>query len=133
MFYGAAAPFRFAEVPVIRNSRLPDIVDNPAARYVLLLDGVDESYYDPYLEWSRYLPSSVGLDRREHDKQVNTFSTIPFKANLIPKIARPLVQVLHLLVLARRTSTLPQRHVQSPQRPCIPDSSQNASLLAYAT
>jgi hypothetical protein len=34
----------------------------------LLVDGADQSKYNPDFEWSRHLPSAVELDRWEHDK-----------------------------------------------------------------
>ncbi|KAJ7201053.1 hypothetical protein GGX14DRAFT_658872 [Mycena pura] len=43
-------------------------VDNPHASYVLLVDGVDEAHAHPDIDWSRHLPATVGLDRKEHDK-----------------------------------------------------------------
>ena len=45
-----------------------DIMENPDDRYVLLLDGVDDSHYNPDLDWARYLPKAVPLDRRGHDR-----------------------------------------------------------------
>jgi len=35
---------------------------------VLLVDGVDESNYNPDFDWSRHLPPEIFLERREHDK-----------------------------------------------------------------
>ncbi|KAJ7594961.1 hypothetical protein C8J56DRAFT_453389 [Mycena floridula] len=66
IFYGNAAIFRFAP-QVLQTSRFPEIIENPNARYVLLVDGVNEAFYNPDLDWSRYLPA-VQLTRREHDK-----------------------------------------------------------------
>lgn len=65
MVYGNVAPFRFAPAPS-PLSRFNRIVDNPNAHYVLLVDG--ERDYNPTLDWSKHLPKSVHLCRREHDK-----------------------------------------------------------------
>jgi hypothetical protein len=46
------------------------VVENPNRSYVLLVDGVDTTGYDPDFDWSRYLPCEVPLKRREHDKCV---------------------------------------------------------------
>ncbi|TFK31543.1 hypothetical protein BDQ12DRAFT_739935 [Crucibulum laeve] len=71
-FHGNTAIFRFAqaEVPLPSVSRFPAIAENPSATYVLLVDGVDESHYNPDFDWSRHLPSVVPLDRREHDNHL---------------------------------------------------------------
>lgn len=67
--YGSTSVFRFRPVD-IQNipSRFPAIVEDPDDTYVLLLEGADETHYNPDLDWSRYLPSAVPLDRRGHDK-----------------------------------------------------------------
>ena len=56
-------------------SRFPAVAENPDDTYVLLVDGVDLSHYNPSLDWSRHLPSTgnVRLDRRTHDRFVLTF------------------------------------------------------------
>ncbi|KAF8241145.1 hypothetical protein L208DRAFT_1420221 [Tricholoma matsutake] len=68
--HGNTAVFRFApEIPISlpsSHSRFP--AGNSQARYVLLVEGADETYYDPDLDWSRYLPSAVPLSRSEHDR-----------------------------------------------------------------
>ncbi|GLB39659.1 putative fungal specific transcription factor [Lyophyllum shimeji] len=68
LLHGNTAVFRFAPEPVIPQvaSRFP--LNSQAPRYVLLVDGVDEQNYNPDFDWSRYLPASVPLDRKEHDK-----------------------------------------------------------------
>ena len=69
MAFGSTSVFRFRPVD-IQNipSRFPAIVEDPDDTYVLLLEGADETHYNPDLDWSRYLPSAVPLDRRGHDK-----------------------------------------------------------------
>ncbi|KAJ6616846.1 hypothetical protein B0H10DRAFT_2035936 [Mycena sp. CBHHK59/15] len=69
LLHGITAPFRFATTkPNNRISRFPEIVENPDASCVLMVEGVDEVHYNPDFDWSRHLPSQVPLDRREHDK-----------------------------------------------------------------
>ncbi|KAF7343395.1 Zn(2)-C6 fungal-type domain-containing protein [Mycena venus] len=63
-----SSPFRFGDRPPNEVSRIPEVIDNPNASYVLQLDGVDISQTHPDIDWSRYLPPEVAIDRREHDK-----------------------------------------------------------------
>ncbi|KAF8208170.1 fungal-specific transcription factor domain-containing protein [Mycena galopus ATCC 62051] len=66
--HGITAPTTISfDNPPPEISRAP-VVDNPNAFYVLQLDGVDISQTHPDIDWSRYLPPEVGIDRREHDK-----------------------------------------------------------------
>jgi hypothetical protein len=85
VFYGIAAPFRFAaenenDLPS-RSTRFPGIDQNPKSRYVLLVDGIDESYCNPDFDWSRHLPPEVPLERKEHDQFV--LDSLSFCAILI--------------------------------------------------
>jgi len=68
--YGPTSVFRYRPIN-LKNipSRFPAIVENPDATYVLLT-GDDDRHYNPDLDWSRYLPTAVPLDRRSHDKCV---------------------------------------------------------------
>ncbi|KAG6918313.1 hypothetical protein DXG01_015405 [Tephrocybe rancida] len=68
LLHGNTAVFRFApEHPLLQpTSRFPLKPQSP--RYVLLVEGLEENNYNPDFDWSRYLPASVPLDRREHDK-----------------------------------------------------------------
>ncbi|KAJ6463952.1 hypothetical protein C8R45DRAFT_504466 [Mycena sanguinolenta] len=69
ILHGATgSPFRFVHKPPAEVSRIPEVVENPDATYVLQLDGVDISQTHPDIDWSRHLPPEVALDRREHDK-----------------------------------------------------------------
>ncbi|KAF7366740.1 Zn(2)-C6 fungal-type domain-containing protein [Mycena sanguinolenta] len=70
ILHGAtSSPFRFVHKPPAEVSRrIPEVVENPDATYVLQLDGVDISQTHPDIDWSRHLPPEVALDRREHDK-----------------------------------------------------------------
>ncbi|KAF5384224.1 hypothetical protein D9615_003446 [Tricholomella constricta] len=68
LLHGNTAIFRFApeaSTPQVL-SRFP--LNSQAPRYVLLVEGFDEQNYNPDFDWSRYLPTSVPLDRKEHDK-----------------------------------------------------------------
>ncbi|KAJ4496122.1 hypothetical protein C8J55DRAFT_545420 [Lentinula edodes] len=71
VFYGNAAPFRFANTFCTlpkHVSIIPDAEINLSERYMLLVDGADPTHYDPLFDWSRYLPSQVPLTRQEHDR-----------------------------------------------------------------
>ncbi|KAJ7507160.1 fungal-specific transcription factor domain-containing protein [Mycena galericulata] len=67
LLHGITSPFRLV-------NRLPhevspvEVVENSNASYVLLVDGVNLSDAHPEIDWSRYLPSEVSLDRMEHDR-----------------------------------------------------------------
>ncbi|KAF8646644.1 hypothetical protein AX16_007143 [Volvariella volvacea WC 439] len=68
-FYGNTAVFRFApESSPPSTSRFPDIAEHPEASYTLLVDEVDQTHYNPHLDWARYLPTAVPLDRKSHDR-----------------------------------------------------------------
>lgn len=83
--------FRFApEIPISissSGSRFPD--ENPQARYLLLVEGVDETYYNPDFDWSRYLPGAVPLSRSEHDRYAYYPFSIPSSPNPSPQDPRP--------------------------------------------
>ncbi|KAF7366737.1 Zn(2)-C6 fungal-type domain-containing protein [Mycena sanguinolenta] len=66
----ASSPLRFGpgHKPPADVCRIPEVVQNPDATYVLQLDGVDISQTHPDIDWSRHLPPEVALDRREHDR-----------------------------------------------------------------
>ena len=57
-------------LPAEGPSRFPAIAENLDATYVLLVDDVDDSHFNPNFDWSRHLPSNGPLDRRSHDKFV---------------------------------------------------------------
>ncbi|EDR10444.1 uncharacterized protein LACBIDRAFT_325474 [Laccaria bicolor S238N-H82] len=79
--HGNTAVWRFMQVPLPAQgpSRFPAIAENPDATYVLLVDGVDDSHYNPNFDWSRHLPSNVPLDRRSHDKYTPRALDLLFK------------------------------------------------------
>ncbi|KAF5392813.1 hypothetical protein D9757_000908 [Collybiopsis confluens] len=68
VLYGNAAPFRFANPKINHASIIPDVEMDLGARYMLMVEGADLAHYNPDFDWSRYLPSQVPLDRREHDR-----------------------------------------------------------------
>ncbi|KAG6863130.1 hypothetical protein C0991_008026, partial [Blastosporella zonata] len=69
LLHGNTAVFRFLPDHPIPppTSRFPLNPQSP--RYPLLVAGIDENNYNPDFDWSRYLPTSVPLDRQEHDKE----------------------------------------------------------------
>jgi len=88
LHHGITAPSSISFGDRTRNeiSRTPTVY-NPDATYVLQVDNVDISQTHPEIDWSRYLPPEVGLDRREHDKILDlsfkffamwTFRIVPF-------------------------------------------------------
>ncbi|KAF4608134.1 hypothetical protein EYR40_000478 [Pleurotus pulmonarius] len=66
LFHGTTSIFRHSTPP--RMSRFPEIIENHKQCYVLMVEGGDQSHYNPNFDWSRYLPTAVPLDRREHDR-----------------------------------------------------------------
>ncbi|KAJ7178072.1 fungal-specific transcription factor domain-containing protein [Mycena filopes] len=70
LLHGITAPFRFAPSPV---SRVTEVVQDPDALYVLLVDGVNSSE-SQNVHWSRHLPPEVIMDRAQHDKSVRSFN-----------------------------------------------------------
>ncbi|KAF7329676.1 Zn(2)-C6 fungal-type domain-containing protein [Mycena kentingensis (nom. inval.)] len=67
---GSTAPFRFSTHQSRPGTTSPPSIparEEDARLYVLLVDGVDEAYAYPALDWSRHLPPSVNLSRRDHD------------------------------------------------------------------
>ena len=60
--------------PFTQPSRFPAVAENPYETYVLMVDGAQQSHFNPSLDWSRHLPSSnVPLDRPTHDRFVLIF------------------------------------------------------------
>ncbi|KAF9497538.1 hypothetical protein BDN71DRAFT_1387474, partial [Pleurotus eryngii] len=66
LFHGTTSIFRHSTPQ--RISRFPEIIENHKQCYVLMVEGGDKSHYNPNFDWSRYLPTAVPLDRREHDR-----------------------------------------------------------------
>ncbi|KAJ7507159.1 hypothetical protein B0H11DRAFT_193192 [Mycena galericulata] len=68
LLHGTHSPFRF--ITGLPHEVMPteDMAQKSNSSYVLLIDGVDVSEIDPDIDWSRYLPPEVVLERDEHDK-----------------------------------------------------------------
>ncbi|KAF8208173.1 fungal-specific transcription factor domain-containing protein [Mycena galopus ATCC 62051] len=94
-----SSPFRFGNKPANEVSRIPEVVENPDASYVLQVDGVDICQTHPDIDWSRHLPPEVALDRREHDKILDMsfkFFT-PWCLRLVPSLfLRDMYRVLNV-------------------------------------
>ncbi|KAL0945802.1 hypothetical protein HGRIS_012089 [Hohenbuehelia grisea] len=67
VYYGTTSIFRHSPNPS-RASRFPEILEKTEERYVLMVEGGDESHFNPNFDWARHLPTTVPLDRREHDR-----------------------------------------------------------------
>lgn len=62
--------------PFALPSRFPALAENPDDTYVLLVDGVQSSHYNPAFDWSRHLPPNAQLDRPSHDRSVLTLPLV---------------------------------------------------------
>ncbi|KAJ7507135.1 hypothetical protein B0H11DRAFT_2318641 [Mycena galericulata] len=69
------SPYQFSHRLPHEVSRITNVVEKSHTSYVLLVDGVDPCDADPQIDWSRYLPPEVPLDRRKHDKCVLPFDS----------------------------------------------------------
>ncbi|KAJ7764602.1 hypothetical protein DFH07DRAFT_698722, partial [Mycena maculata] len=68
LVHGITSPVQFGNRLPHEVSRLTYVTEKSPASYVLLLEGVDVSGASPDIDWSRYLPPEVKMDRKEHDK-----------------------------------------------------------------
>ncbi|KAJ7695778.1 hypothetical protein B0H17DRAFT_1055535 [Mycena rosella] len=88
LLHAITAPFRFGGRPPNEVSRITDVVENPNASYVLLVDGADLLDSQLEFDWSRNLPPEVALDRNEHDKILDLsfkfFTT--FSLRIVPSL-----------------------------------------------
>lgn len=112
--YGSTSVFRFRPVN-LQNvpSRFPAIVENPDDTYVLLLDGVNESHYNPDLDWSRHLPNAVPLDRRMHDEALDLL--FKFVTSWCLRVVPPLfLRDMYRSLSAPRSQTPPKTAHYSP-------------------
>ncbi|KAJ6613617.1 hypothetical protein B0H10DRAFT_1917196 [Mycena sp. CBHHK59/15] len=124
--HGITAPFRFATRSPHPVPRSPKFVENGSLKstYVLLVDGMDVSGYDPDFDWSRHLPPDVTLRRKEHDKILD----LSFK--FFTTVFLRIVPTLFLRDMHRALSVSPS---------CIPPTTPHYSpmlhnaLLAVAT
>ncbi|KAJ7764606.1 fungal-specific transcription factor domain-containing protein [Mycena maculata] len=68
LLHGITSPFQFGNRLPHEVSRLTYVTEKSPASYLLLLEGVEVSGASPDIDWSRYLPPEVKMDRKEHDK-----------------------------------------------------------------
>ncbi|KAG6884678.1 hypothetical protein C0993_009021 [Termitomyces sp. T159_Od127] len=122
--HGNTAVFRFAPEPPISppTSRFPPNPKSP--RFSLLVHGLDNKNYNPDFDWSRYLPTSVPLDRKEHDKLIDlVFKFImSWCLRIVPDL---FLRDMHETLSTPRSQTPPQTVHYSPML--------HNSLLAVAT
>ncbi|KAJ7116214.1 hypothetical protein C8R43DRAFT_1242292 [Mycena crocata] len=111
--HGITAPFRFATKHPGHPSRFPEIIENPSASYVLMVDGIDEAHYDPDFDWSRYLPSQVPLDRREHDRLLDLLFkfALSWCMRIVPAL---FLRDMHRYLSVPRSRTPPRTPHYSP-------------------
>lgn len=118
--HGNTAVWRFMQVPLPAQgpSRFPAIAENPDATYVLLVDGVDDSHYNPNFDWSRHLPSNVPLDRRSHDKALDLlfkfFTSWCFR--IVPAL---FLRDMYRALIVPRSHTPPKTPHYSPDRKSV--------------
>ncbi|RXW17748.1 hypothetical protein EST38_g8099 [Candolleomyces aberdarensis] len=98
--YGSTSmsPFRSINIQSA-PLHFPAIVNRPDNTYVLLLEDVDECHYNPDLDWARYLPGAVPLDRRGHDKALDLvfkFLTSWYLGVVPPLFLHDMCQVLSM-------------------------------------
>ncbi|KAJ7481445.1 hypothetical protein FB451DRAFT_990665, partial [Mycena latifolia] len=112
---GSTAPMRFLTKST--NEVLPvsdiDNITCASGTYVLLVDGVDASGYDPDFDWARHLPPEVPLSRKEHDKILDLsfkFSTM-FCLRLVPCL---FLRDMHRALSVPRTRRPPKTPYYSP-------------------
>lgn len=113
-------------------SRFPEIIENHKQCYVLMVEGGDQSHYNPNFDWSRYLPTAVPLDRREHDRQVFQSPSAWSLLKLSHQNPRLPLQILHLLVSAHRPRPLLERYVACSQRPSLTNPAEDIALFPDA-
>ncbi|KAJ3799488.1 hypothetical protein GGU11DRAFT_679358, partial [Lentinula aff. detonsa] len=116
VLYGNVAPFRFANTATTlptHISIIPDVETDFGARYMLLIDGADQSYYDLKFDWSRYLPSQVPLDRKEHDRILDLL--FKFFTSWCMRIVPVLfLRDMHRYLSVHRSQTPPKTSHYSP-------------------
>ncbi|KAG6811774.1 hypothetical protein H0H92_005904 [Tricholoma furcatifolium] len=122
--HGNTAIFRFApEQPIIlhtsrftQNSQLP--------QYTLLVENYDKEAYNPDFDWSRYLPASVPLDRKEHDRLLDLLFKF-FMSWCIRLVSDLFLRDMCRMLRTPRSQTPPKTAHYSPML--------HNSLLAVAT
>ncbi|RDB17161.1 Nitrogen assimilation transcription factor nirA [Hypsizygus marmoreus] len=114
LLHGNTAVFRFApeSAPIAPSaSRFPHISESP--KYVLLVDGVEDQSYNPDFDWSRYLPSSVPLGRREHDKLLDLLFKF-FTSWCLRIVPDLFLRDMHRALSGHRSQTPPKTTHYSP-------------------
>ncbi|KAG5644488.1 hypothetical protein DXG03_008315 [Asterophora parasitica] len=124
LLHGNTAVFRFAPEPSTPQvlSRFP--LNSQAPRYVLLVEGIEEQNYNLDFDWSRYLPTSVPLDRKEHDKLLDLLLKffMSWCLRLVPDL---FLRDMHQTLATPRSQTPPKTAHYSPML--------HNSLMAVAT
>ena len=133
-WYGKVSVFQYEPTVPANLSRFPAIVEDASRCYVLMVDGVDESSYNPDFDWSRHLPAEVILDRREHDKSVRFSLSLGLTRPHLPpsQAPGPPLQILHIVVSANRARAVLARHVPRAPSARVADAAQDDALLAHA-
>ncbi|KAF7370442.1 Zn(2)-C6 fungal-type domain-containing protein [Mycena sanguinolenta] len=79
------AVFKSANAPS-KDSRVPEVIEDPNASYILLVDGVDISHAHSHVDWSRHLPPEVVMERREHDQILDLASKFHSMVPVVPSL-----------------------------------------------
>ncbi|KAF7364184.1 Zn(2)-C6 fungal-type domain-containing protein [Mycena sanguinolenta] len=73
------------------------LAENFTASYVLQVDGVDISQAQPDIDWSRYLPPEVTINRKEHDKILDLMFKFHSMLGIMPPLfLRDMYRVLRV-------------------------------------
>ncbi|KAJ6462423.1 hypothetical protein C8R45DRAFT_1026755 [Mycena sanguinolenta] len=101
--------FRVDNDPQTKTPRLSAAVaENVTASYVLQVDGVDISQSHPDIDWSRYLPPEVTIDRQEHDKILDLMFKFHSMLGIMPSLF--LRDMYRVLRVPRSHETLTTAH-----------------------
>ncbi|KAJ6449074.1 hypothetical protein C8R45DRAFT_1045400 [Mycena sanguinolenta] len=101
--------FRVNNDPQTKTPQLSAAVaENVTASYVLQVDGVDISQSHPDIDWSRYLPPEVTIDRQEHDKLLDLMFKFHNMLGIIPSLF--LRDMYRVLTVPRSQETLTAIH-----------------------
>ncbi|KAJ6449065.1 hypothetical protein C8R45DRAFT_147581 [Mycena sanguinolenta] len=81
---------------------------DPTASYILQVDGLDISQSHPDIDWSRYLPPEVTIDRQEHDKLLDLMFKFHIMLGIMPSLL--LRDMYRVLRVPRSQETLTTAH-----------------------
>ncbi|KAF7360517.1 Zn(2)-C6 fungal-type domain-containing protein [Mycena venus] len=116
--------------------RVQPVFENPNASYILQVEGIAVSRSHPEIDWSRYLPPEVILERREHDKILDlsfkfftmwTFRVVPslflrdmYRALSVPHSKEPprtphYSPMLHNAILCVSLAFSDEPHLRDPK------------------